>query len=66
VPRDYRERVVIEPDRRLAIAAALRGARPGDVVVIAGKGHEATQTIGDQVIAFDDRAVIRELLGAAT
>jgi UDP-N-acetylmuramoyl-L-alanyl-D-glutamate--2,6-diaminopimelate ligase len=62
VPRNYRDRVVIEPDRRLAIAAALSGARPGDVVVVAGKGHEATQTIGDQVIEFDDRLVIRDLL----
>ena len=39
----------IEPDRRAAIAHALAVARPGDVVVIAGKGHETTQTIGDDV-----------------
>ena len=58
----YRERVVVEVDRRLAIAAALRAARPGDVVVIAGKGHETTQTIGDTAYPFDDRAVTRELL----
>ena len=38
--------LVVEPDRRAAIAAALAGAAPGDVVVIAGKGHETTQTIG--------------------
>jgi UDP-N-acetylmuramoyl-L-alanyl-D-glutamate--2,6-diaminopimelate ligase len=53
----------VEPDRRAAIARALQGARPGDVVLIAGKGHEATQTIADQVLPFDDRAVARELLG---
>ncbi|HEY7625740.1 MAG TPA: cyanophycin synthetase, partial [Ilumatobacteraceae bacterium] len=62
VPADYRGRVVIEPDRRRAIELALRRAGPGDVVVIAGKGHEATQTIGDQVLEFDDRRVARELL----
>ena len=49
-------------DRRAAIAEALGGAVRGDVVVIAGKGHETTQTIGDVVAAFDDRQVARELL----
>jgi UDP-N-acetylmuramoyl-L-alanyl-D-glutamate--2,6-diaminopimelate ligase len=52
----------MEPDRRQAIQIALRAARSGDVVLIAGKGHERTQTIGDQVLEFDDRAVARELL----
>ena len=64
VPSDYRGRVVIEPDRRQAIDIALRQARSGDVVLIAGKGHESTQTIADQVLEFDDRAVARELLRA--
>ena len=45
-----------------AIRAALAGARPGDVVVLAGKGHEATQTIGTTVTDFDDRVVAREEL----
>ncbi len=62
VPPDYRGRVVIEPDRRQAIEIALRQAGSGDVVLIAGKGHEQTQTIGTRVIEFDDRAVARELL----
>jgi len=53
---------VIEPDRRAAIATALGQARAGDVVVIAGKGHEAYQTIGTTDHPFDDRAVARELL----
>jgi UDP-N-acetylmuramoyl-L-alanyl-D-glutamate--2,6-diaminopimelate ligase len=53
---------VVEPDRRAAIATALAGAAPGDVVIIAGKGHETTQTIGDVVIPFDDRVVARSLL----
>ncbi|MGH9186335.1 MAG: UDP-N-acetylmuramoyl-L-alanyl-D-glutamate--2,6-diaminopimelate ligase [Acidimicrobiales bacterium] len=55
-------RVVVEPDRRAAIALVLGDARPGDVVVIAGKGHETTQTIGDDVLPFDDREVARDLL----
>jgi UDP-N-acetylmuramoyl-L-alanyl-D-glutamate--2,6-diaminopimelate ligase len=42
----------------------LRQAQPGDVVLIAGKGHERTQTIGDRVLDFDDRAVATELLRA--
>jgi UDP-N-acetylmuramoyl-L-alanyl-D-glutamate--2,6-diaminopimelate ligase len=56
--------LVVEPDRRAAIAEALALAHPGDVVVVAGKGHETTQTIGTTVLPFDDRAVARELLRA--
>ena len=55
--------VVRDVDRRRAIARALEEAAAGDVVVVAGKGHETTQTFGDLVIPFDDRAVARELLG---
>jgi UDP-N-acetylmuramoyl-L-alanyl-D-glutamate--2,6-diaminopimelate ligase len=57
-----RARVVAETDRRRAIGLALASARPGDVVVIAGKGHETTQTIGPHTLPFDDRAVARDLL----
>ena len=49
-------------DRREAIGLALRSALPGDVVVIAGKGHEATQTIRDKKLPFDDRLVAKEIL----
>jgi UDP-N-acetylmuramoyl-L-alanyl-D-glutamate--2,6-diaminopimelate ligase len=49
-------------DRRAAIAAALAEARPGDLVLVAGKGHETTQTIAGVVMPFDDRVVARELL----
>ncbi len=55
-------RVLREGDRRRAIALAIENAVEGDVVVIAGKGHEATQTVGELVIPFDDRVVARELL----
>jgi UDP-N-acetylmuramoyl-L-alanyl-D-glutamate--2,6-diaminopimelate ligase len=55
-------RVAVEPDRRAAIALAVTSARPGDVVVVAGKGHETTQVIGDLVVPFDDRVVAAEEL----
>jgi UDP-N-acetylmuramoyl-L-alanyl-D-glutamate--2,6-diaminopimelate ligase len=54
-----------DPDRRDAIAAALRSAQIGDVIVVAGKGHERTQQIGDRMIDFDDRDIIRDLLDEA-
>ncbi len=52
----------VVPDRRAAIRAALFEARPGDVVLIAGKGHEDYQVIGKTRHHFDDREVARELL----
>ena len=52
----------VEPDRRRAIQLALGEARDGDCVVIAGKGHEQGQLIGDRRIPFDDRQVAEELL----
>ncbi|HVA53793.1 MAG TPA: UDP-N-acetylmuramoyl-L-alanyl-D-glutamate--2,6-diaminopimelate ligase [Acidimicrobiales bacterium] len=55
-------RTVRESDRRRAISLALESASSGDVVVLAGKGHESTQTVGDLVIPFDDRLVAKELL----
>lgn len=55
---------VIEPDRRAAIRLALHEAAGGDVVVIAGKGHEPTQELRDETIPFDDRVVTRGELEA--
>jgi UDP-N-acetylmuramoyl-L-alanyl-D-glutamate--2,6-diaminopimelate ligase len=62
VPAGGRERITVEPDRATAIAIALEAASAGDVVVVAGKGHETTQTVGDRVLDFDDREVVRKLL----
>jgi UDP-N-acetylmuramoyl-L-alanyl-D-glutamate--2,6-diaminopimelate ligase len=51
-----------EPDRRAAIERAVGLARPGDVLVIAGKGHEQGQQFADRTLPFDDRTVAREAL----
>ena len=59
-----RARVVEEPDRRRAIAQAIQMAGPGDLVLIAGKGHENYQIFAERTIHFDDREVAREVLGA--
>jgi UDP-N-acetylmuramoyl-L-alanyl-D-glutamate--2,6-diaminopimelate ligase len=56
--------VEIDPDRRSAIGRAIKLAVAGDVVVIAGKGHEQGQEIAGETIAFDDRVVAREALRA--
>ncbi len=58
VDADY----VREPDRRAAIGKALAEACPGDIVVIAGKGHESYQQVGDEKLPFDDRETARSLL----
>lgn len=55
-------RVQVELDRARAIAAAIAAAGPGDAVLVAGKGHETTQTIGDRVLPFDDRDVAADAL----
>jgi UDP-N-acetylmuramoyl-L-alanyl-D-glutamate--2,6-diaminopimelate ligase len=54
--------LVVEVDRRAAIATAIAGAGTGDVIVIAGKGHERTQDVGGRLLEFDDRLVARDLL----
>ena len=53
---------LLEPDRRRAIFLAVEQCAPGDTLVIAGKGHETYQIIGDRTIPFDDRAVAREAI----
>jgi UDP-N-acetylmuramoyl-L-alanyl-D-glutamate--2,6-diaminopimelate ligase len=66
VPLDARPKVVVEPDRAAAIAAGIAAARRGDVVIVAGKGHETTQVVGDRVLEFDDRTVARHALAEVT
>jgi len=56
-------RVSVVHDRRAALASAIGKARPGDVVLIAGKGHESEQFVGKERRAFSDREIAAELLG---
>lgn len=53
--------VVIQPDRKAALNRAAAWARPGDLVLVAGKGHETTQTVGDVVLPFNDAEVLASL-----
>ena len=53
---------IVEQDRAGAIATGIRAARAGDIVLIAGKGHEKTQTLRDRTVPFDDVAVAAEIL----
>jgi UDP-N-acetylmuramoyl-L-alanyl-D-glutamate--2,6-diaminopimelate ligase len=62
VPRGERARVVIEPDRGAAINLAVGMAGKGDVVIVAGKGHETGQYVGGAVLPFDDMAVTAEAI----
>jgi UDP-N-acetylmuramoyl-L-alanyl-D-glutamate--2,6-diaminopimelate ligase len=66
-PRQARSRAdgyAVVPDRREAIGLALASARPGDAVLIAGKGHEDYQIVGTRKLGFDDRAEARLALEA--
>jgi UDP-N-acetylmuramoyl-L-alanyl-D-glutamate--2,6-diaminopimelate ligase len=68
VPQPDRGEVVVQPDRAAAIGAAIAAADKGDVVLIAGKGHEHGQYVAGSVIPFDDRevaaAALRDRLAA--
>jgi UDP-N-acetylmuramoyl-L-alanyl-D-glutamate--2,6-diaminopimelate ligase len=58
-------RYKMEPDRKAAIALAIREASPGDIVLLAGKGHEKTQVTREGPIPFDDLEVARQVLREA-
>ena len=58
--------VEVQADRRLAIGAAIANARPGDTILVAGKGHEDYQIVGTRTLHFDDVEVAKEYLAAAT
>ncbi len=60
-----RKGYVVMPDRRNAIGLAVAMAHPGDAVLVAGKGHETYQIIGDQRLDFDDRREVRKAVGNA-
>jgi len=64
VPVAGRARMIIEPDRAAAIGQAVALASPGDVIVVAGKGHETGQYVGGSVLPFDDRQVTAAALAA--
>jgi len=62
VAESQRARIIVEPDRGAAINLAVAMADKGDVLVIAGKGHERGQYVGRTVLPFDDREVAAEAL----
>jgi len=62
VPAEWRGSLLIEPDRKKALALALQTAREGDVILVAGKGHEDYQLVGGQRLSFSDVKVLTELL----
>jgi UDP-N-acetylmuramoyl-L-alanyl-D-glutamate--2,6-diaminopimelate ligase len=64
VPAGARAELLEVGDRRAALAAAVALARPGDTLLVAGKGHETGQEVGGEVLPFDDREVLREVLAA--
>ena len=60
--RETTTECIVEPDRAVAIVMAIRAARPGDIVLLAGKGHEKVQILRDHTIPFDDVAVAQKIL----
>jgi UDP-N-acetylmuramoyl-L-alanyl-D-glutamate--2,6-diaminopimelate ligase len=60
--RETTTECIVEPDRAAAIQIAIRAARPGDIVLIAGKGHERVQILRDRTVPFDDVAVAANIL----
>ncbi len=65
IPPEHRRKTITEPERRRAIRSAVDGSRPGDIVLLAGKGHETTQEIAGRRFPFDDRLEAARALGIA-
>ncbi len=59
---EYKNKFEVEADRRKAISKAINLAEKGDIIIIAGKGHEEGQIIGNEIVPFNDRNVAEELL----
>ena len=62
VPQRHRAHVIVEPDRAAAIGLAVSAAAKGDLILVAGKGHERGQYVAGRVLPFDDRAVTADAL----
>src|ERR1035438_8311664 len=60
--RETTTECVVEPDRAAAIGLAIRAARAGDIVLLAGKGHEKVQVLRDRTVPFDDVMVAEKIL----
>jgi UDP-N-acetylmuramoyl-L-alanyl-D-glutamate--2,6-diaminopimelate ligase len=60
--RETATECIVEPDRAAAIAVAIKAARAGDIVLLAGKGHEKVQVLRDRTVPFDDVAVAEGVL----
>ena len=59
-------KIIVEPDRTKAIAKALSAARAGDVIVLAGKGHETYQILASGKIHYDEREIVAKILSEKT
>lgn len=62
IPAGWKGEVLIEPDRKKALGLSLQSAREGDVILVAGKGHEDYQIVGDKKLDFSDVKMVTELL----
>ena len=62
VPAGWPGEVKIEPDRKKALGLSLQSAHEGDVILVAGKGHEDYQIVGDKKLEFSDAKIMAELL----
>ena len=62
IKRRYRKKYRVEADREKAIRQGLALAKPGDLFIVAGKGHETYQILKDTIVPFDDRLMVRKIL----